>query len=92
MHYTEYSTEKPYSLRSECFKTYTTLNEPARTSVYRYDALNLRYPGQYFDRESGLHYNDRRYYDPSSGRYTKPNRHPARVTSAPVALELIARM
>jgi RHS repeat-associated protein len=30
---------------------------------------NLRLPGQYFDAETGLHYNDRRYYDPNSGRY-----------------------
>ena len=30
----------------------------------------LRYPGQYYDAESGLHYNDRRYYDPATGRYT----------------------
>ena len=32
-------------------------------------ALNLRYPGQYFDKESGLHYNINRYYNPSLGRY-----------------------
>jgi RHS repeat-associated protein len=31
---------------------------------------NLRYPGQYFDRESGLHYNYFRDYDPSIGRYS----------------------
>ncbi len=30
---------------------------------------NLRYPGQYWDAETGLHYNDRRYYDPETGRY-----------------------
>lgn len=31
--------------------------------------FNLRYPGQYFDQESGLHYNYFRDYDPSTGRY-----------------------
>ncbi|MFD7979073.1 putative T7SS-secreted protein [Streptomyces sp. NPDC059071] len=29
----------------------------------------LRFPGQYFDPESGLHYNYFRYYDPDSARY-----------------------
>ena len=31
--------------------------------------INLRYPGQYYDRETGLFYNWNRYYDPSTGRY-----------------------
>lgn len=31
--------------------------------------LNLRFPGQYFDRETGLNYNYFRDYDPSTGRY-----------------------
>lgn len=29
----------------------------------------LRFPGQYFDQETGLHYNYFRDYDPSTGRY-----------------------
>ncbi|MGW2517570.1 RHS repeat-associated core domain-containing protein [Streptomyces sp. NPDC001617] len=32
----------------------------------------LRYPGQYVDAETGLHYNNR-YYDPDLGRYTTPD-------------------
>lgn len=34
-------------------------------------ALNLRFPGQYFDQESGLHYNYFRDYDPQTGRYVE---------------------
>ncbi len=30
----------------------------------------LRFPGQYADDETGLHYNRHRYYDPASARYT----------------------
>ena len=29
----------------------------------------LRFPGQYYDEETGLHYNFQRYYDPEIGRY-----------------------
>lgn len=32
---------------------------------------NFRFPGQYYDQESGLHYNYHRYYDSSTGRYLK---------------------
>ncbi|MFD8546678.1 putative T7SS-secreted protein [Streptomyces sp. NPDC059649] len=33
----------------------------------------LRFPGQYFDPETGLHYNFHRYYDPEFARYTTPD-------------------
>jgi RHS repeat-associated protein len=33
----------------------------------------LRFPGQYFDPETGLHYNCQRYYDPASGSYLSPD-------------------
>ncbi|EIK57976.1 Rhs family protein [Pseudomonas fluorescens Q8r1-96] len=33
----------------------------------------LRFQGQYFDPESGLHYNRHRYYNPETGRYLTPD-------------------
>ena len=33
--------------------------------------LNQRFPGQYYDAESGLYYNLHRYYDPTAGRYVE---------------------
>ncbi len=32
-----------------------------------------RFPGQYFDRETNLHYNYFRYYEPETGRYISPD-------------------
>ena len=34
---------------------------------------NLRFAGQYYDSETGLHYNYHRYYDPATGRYLNPD-------------------
>jgi RHS repeat-associated protein len=33
----------------------------------------LRFPGQYFDAETGLHYNFHRYYDPDTAAYLTPD-------------------
>ncbi|MGX1675216.1 putative T7SS-secreted protein [Streptomyces sp. NPDC055400] len=41
----------------------------------------LRFPGQYFDPESGLHYNYFRHYDPETARYVSPD--PLGLTPAP---------
>jgi len=34
---------------------------------------NLRFPGQYFDEETNLHYNWNRYYSSEEGRFTQPD-------------------
>ena len=53
--------------------TYTPWGAPhALTGA---QTLNTRFPGQWFQLESGLHYNWHRHYDPSLGRYTQPDPH-----------------
>ncbi len=49
----------------------------AATVVHEGIVLNLRLPGQYFDAETGTHYNYLRDYDPATGRY---------LTSDPIGL------
>lgn len=44
-------------------------------------AFNLRFPGQYFDAESGLHYNYFRDYEPATGRYVQSD--PAGISDGP---------
>ncbi|MBD8236691.1 RHS repeat-associated core domain-containing protein [Pseudomonas fluorescens] len=40
---------------------------------YFIEEQNLRFQGQYLDRETGLHYNTFRFYDPDVGRFTTPD-------------------
>ena len=40
--------------------------------------MNVRFPGQYYDSETVLHYNYYRYYDPATGRY---------ITADPIGLQ-----
>ncbi len=45
------------------------LDEGARPSTEQ----NLRFQGQYLDRDTGLHYNTFRFYDPDIGRFISPD-------------------
>jgi RHS repeat-associated protein len=43
-----------------------------KRSLYGISRIRIL-PGQYYDSETGLHYNWHRYYDPSTGRYLTPD-------------------
>ncbi|WP_262416921.1 RHS repeat-associated core domain-containing protein [Pseudomonas sp. P867] len=51
---------------------YRAYGQIARFDVSKIDNP-LRFQGQYFDAESGLHYNHHRYYNPDIGRYLTPD-------------------
>jgi RHS repeat-associated protein len=63
-----------------------TANCAATNTAYAYDtngfrsqesatqSLDARFPGQWFQIETGLAYNWHRHYDPTTGRYTQPDR------------------
>lgn len=51
---------------AEPFGNNVANENPAGLGAFTY---NLRFPGQYFDRETNLHYNGMRDYDPQTGRY-----------------------
>ena len=52
---------------SDAFGANLPNEDPSATgTAFKY---NLRFPGQYFDQETGTHYNYFRDYDPATGRY-----------------------
>ncbi|WP_458376814.1 RHS repeat-associated core domain-containing protein [Pseudomonas pergaminensis] len=51
---------------------YRAYGEISRLDIGKVDNP-LRFQGQYFDQESGLHYNRHRYYNPNVGRYLTPD-------------------
>lgn len=53
---------------SDPFGTNTPNENPGGFGAFQF---NLRFPGQYFDSETGTHYNRFRDYDPSIGRYVE---------------------
>ena len=55
----------------EC--SYRLWDKPVQEIAHTEIQQNLRYQGQYLDRETGLHYNTFRYYDPDIGRFTQPD-------------------
>lgn len=53
---------------SDPFGTTLADENPAGLGMFRF---SLRFPGQYYDGETGLHYNYFRDYDPATGRYVQ---------------------
>jgi RHS repeat-associated protein len=54
------------------YQVWGNTTEETRESWFVEDQ-NLRFQGQYLDRETGLHYNTFRFYDPDVGRFTTPD-------------------
>jgi RHS repeat-associated protein len=62
------SNEVVWRWDSDPFGAAAPSENPSGLGIFRY---NLRFPGQYFDSETGLHYNYFRDYDPHIGRYVQ---------------------
>ncbi len=67
--YSAFGDEQP-TIGAKRFTSESTTPTTGATSIPEV-TFNLRYPGQYFDKETKLHYNYFRTYAPSTGRYTQ---------------------
>jgi RHS repeat-associated protein len=67
--YSAFGDEQP-TIGAKRFTSESTNPTTGATSIPEV-TFNLRYPGQYFDPETKLHYNYFRTYAPSTGRYTQ---------------------
>jgi RHS repeat-associated protein len=67
--YSAFGEEKPTIAKNRFANT--DLNQSFGTTTVPAVTFNLRYPGQYFDQESNLHYNYHRSYSATTGRYTQ---------------------
>jgi RHS repeat-associated protein len=65
---TNQSKQKRWEWNSDPFGTTPANEHPAGLGAFTF---NLRFPGQYFDKETGLHYNYFRDYNPAIGRYVQ---------------------
>ena len=67
--YSAFGDEKPTIAKNRFANT--DLNQSFGTTSVAAVTFNLRYPGQYYDQETGLHDNWHRSYDAGRGRYTQ---------------------
>ncbi|MGF6109553.1 RHS repeat-associated core domain-containing protein [Pseudomonas frederiksbergensis] len=66
---TDYSGEIVWAAQYTAYGRLTRLNRDTHQVLDQ----PLRFQGQYFDAETGLHYNRHRYYNPDVGRYLTPD-------------------
>jgi RHS repeat-associated protein len=66
---TDYSGDIVWAARYTAYGRLTRLNRDTHQILDQ----PLRFQGQYFDPETGLHYNRHRYYQPDIGRYLTPD-------------------
>jgi RHS repeat-associated protein len=68
---TDRATQVVWEARYDPYGAATVNSDPDGNG--QHVTLNLRFAGQYFDSETGLHQNWHRTYDPSTGRYLEPD-------------------